>query len=149
MYIAHYDIKPSNILVGWNECIKLTDFDLARRIHEPIKSSVVGTLRYLPPECFRPNFGACQATAEKADIWMIGIVYCVLLCGQHPIVAEKASSDAVRATLKEYTGRLEYFNGVEVSELSRWIIQGCLDPDPRRRPTASELVQTLEASINT
>ncbi|TMW67759.1 hypothetical protein Poli38472_007431 [Pythium oligandrum] len=142
MKIAHYDLKPTNILVGRDECVKLTDFDLARNVNEPIVSSVVGTLRYLPPECFRPNFGDCQGTAEKADIWMVGVVYCVMLWGKHPIVADKASHDEARAMLGRYNGTLHYPR--EVSDLSRWIIQGCLHPDPRCRPSAFQLLQALQ-----
>jgi serine/threonine protein kinase len=144
MKIAHYDLKPTNILVGHDQCVKLTDFDLARNVHEPISSSVVGTLRYLPPECFRPNFGDCQGTAEKADIWMVGVVYCVMLWGKHPIISDKASHEEARSTLARYNGTLSYQR--PVTDLSRWIIQGCMHPDPRCRPTAFQLLQALESA---
>lgn len=144
MEIAHYDIKPSNILITDDECVKLTDFDLARDVHEPISSSSVGTLRYLPPECYRPNFGNCGGTAEKADIWMVGIVYCLMLWGKHPICHDKSSHDDAKESLAQYTGQLAYSR--PVSNLSQWIIRGCLHPDPRCRPTALQLLQALEAS---
>ncbi|RLN72686.1 hypothetical protein BBJ28_00022517, partial [Nothophytophthora sp. Chile5] len=70
-FIAHYDLKPSNILIDQDGCVKLTDFDLTRSAKEPTSNSTVGTLRYLPPECFRPSQGDCEATAEKADMWMV------------------------------------------------------------------------------
>ncbi|GLE00191.1 hypothetical protein PINS_up008918 [Pythium insidiosum] len=144
MKIAHYDIKPTNILIGRDESVKLTDFDLARNVHEPITSSVVGTLRYLPPECFRPNFGDCQGTAEKADIWMVGVVFCVMLWGKHPIVADKATHDQARAMIGRFTGAIHYPH--PISELSRWIIQGCLHQDPRCRPSAFQLLQALQSA---
>jgi hypothetical protein len=142
MEIAHYDLKPSNILISKDECIKLTDFDLARDVSEPIASSSIGTLRYLPPECYRPNFGDCQGTAEKADIWMVGIVYCIMLWGKHPICNDKGSQQEAKESLARYNGQLTYFR--PVSDISRWVIQGCLHPDPRCRPTASQLLQALQ-----
>ncbi|GAB9470784.1 hypothetical protein Gpo141_00008019 [Globisporangium polare] len=140
--IAHYDLKPSNILVTKDVCVKLTDFDLARDVHEPISSSSVGTLRYLPPECYRPNFGDCQGTAEKADIWMVGIVFCLMLWGKHPICGEKSTIDEAKASIARYNGQLTYSQ--PVPDRSRWIIQGCLHPDPRCRPSASQLLQALQ-----
>lgn len=144
MEIAHYDLKPSNILITKDECVKLTDFDLARHVTEPINSSTVGTLRYLPPECYRPNFGDCEGTAEKADIWMVGIVYCLMLWGKHPICSDRANHEEAKVALAQYNGHLTYIR--PVSDLSRWIIHGCLHPDPRCRPTAFQLLQSLQAS---
>lgn len=145
MKIAHYDLKPTNILVGRDGCVKLTDFDLARDINEPISSSVVGTLRYLPPECFRPNFGDCHGTAEKADIWMIGVVFCVILWGKHPIIPEKASHDDARRALGGFNGSIAIQR--PVSDLSQWIIHGCMHPDPRCRPSAVQVMQALQSAM--
>ncbi|TYZ58438.1 hypothetical protein PybrP1_000249 [[Pythium] brassicae (nom. inval.)] len=112
--------------------------------NEPISSSSVGTLRYLPPECFRPGFGDCGGTAEKADMWMVGIVFCLMLWGKHPICSDKSSHDAAKASLARYSGELTHTR--PVSSLSQWIVHGCLHPDPRCRPTARQLLQVLDAS---
>ncbi|RLN60905.1 hypothetical protein BBJ28_00010087 [Nothophytophthora sp. Chile5] len=142
--IAHYDLKPSNILIDQDGCVKLTDFDLTRSAKEPTSNSTVGTLRYLPPECFRPSQGDCEATAEKADMWMVGIVYCMMVTGKHPICSEKSSHADVKAAMAQYSGELRYAR--PISDLSRWIFQGCLHPDPRCRPTAAQLLVALQSA---
>lgn len=142
MGLAHYDLKPSNILIEHNGCVKLTDFDLTRDAKSPTSNSTVGTLRYLPPECFRPNRGDCEATAEKADMWMVGIVYCMMVTGKHPICPDKSTHADVKTLMAQYTGELRYAR--PISDLSRWILQGCLHPDPRCRPTAAQLLVALQ-----
>lgn len=145
MNVAHYDVKPSNILVTRDEQVKLTDFDLTRNVKGPITSSSVGTLRYLPPECFRANFGSCDATAEKADVWMVGIVYYLMLFGKHPICSDKMTHDDARLALAQFRGDLCF--PAPISDLSRWLCQSCLHPDPRCRPTASQLLIALRGSL--
>uniref|UniRef100_A0AAV1UPT1 Protein kinase domain-containing protein n=1 Tax=Peronospora matthiolae TaxID=2874970 RepID=A0AAV1UPT1_9STRA len=142
MGIAHYDLKPSNILIDQDGCVKLTDFDLARDAKSTTSNSTVGTLRYLPPECFRPKRGDCEATAEKADMWMVGIVYCMMITGKHPICPVKLTPAEFKSMMSRYTGAIQYAR--PVSDLSRWIIQGCLQPDPRCRPTAAQLLVALQ-----
>ncbi|KAL4150783.1 hypothetical protein PRNP1_010180 [Phytophthora ramorum] len=142
MGVAHYDLKPSNILIDHDGCVKLTDFDLTRDAKAATSNSTVGTLRYLPPECFRPNRGDCEATAEKADMWMVGIVYCMMVTGKHPICPDKSTQAEVKTMMAQYTGELRYER--PISDLSRWILQGCLHPDPRCRPTAAQLLVALQ-----
>ncbi|KAG6622253.1 serine/threonine protein kinase [Phytophthora cinnamomi] len=142
MGVAHYDLKPSNILIDHDGCVKLTDFDLTRNAKSATSNSTVGTLRYLPPECFRPNRGDCEATAEKADMWMVGIVYCMMVTGKHPICPDKSTPAEVKSTMAQYTGELRYAR--PISDLSRWILQGCLHPDPRCRPTAAQLLVAMQ-----
>lgn len=142
MGIAHYDLKPSNILIDHDKCVKLTDFDLARDGQAATSNSTIGTMCYLPPECFRPNRGDCEATAEKADMWMVGIVYSMMVTGKHPICPVKSTQADVKSMMAAYTGELQYAR--PISDLSRYILQGCLHPDPRCRPTAAQLLVALQ-----
>ncbi|CAI5724513.1 unnamed protein product [Peronospora destructor] len=142
MGVAHYDLKPSNILIDRDGCVKLTDFDLTRLAKAATSSSRVGTLRYLPPECFRPTRVDCEATAEKADMWMVGIVYCMMVTGKHPICPNKSTQAEVESVMRKYTGEVRYAR--PVCDLTRWILQGCLHPDPRCRPTAAQLLVALQ-----
>lgn len=57
--VIHRDIKPENLLLGHQGELKIADFGWS--VHEPNSSrtTLCGTLDYLPPEskfCFRPLF---------------------------------------------------------------------------------------------
>ncbi|TDH66365.1 hypothetical protein CCR75_008003 [Bremia lactucae] len=145
MGIAHYDLKPSNVLIDHDGSVKLTDFDLTRDVRTATFNSTAGTLRYLPPECFRPSRSDCEATAEKADMWMVGILYCMMVTGKHPILPDKSTQAEVKTIMSRYAGEFRYAR--PVSDLSRWILEGCLHPHPRCRPTAAQLMVALQSEL--
>eukprot|EP00590_Aulacoseira_subarctica_P007828 CAMPEP_0172424100 /NCGR_PEP_ID=MMETSP1064-20121228/21238_1 /TAXON_ID=202472 /ORGANISM="Aulacoseira subarctica , Strain CCAP 1002/5" /LENGTH=367 /DNA_ID=CAMNT_0013165859 /DNA_START=37 /DNA_END=1137 /DNA_ORIENTATION=- len=75
-WYMHRDIKPSNFLLN-GELVKLCDFGLARKYHDPLKSYTqpVVTLWYRPPELL---FGETKYGPE-VDMWSVGCVFAELL----------------------------------------------------------------------
>jgi serine/threonine protein kinase len=80
--IVHRDIKPENILFvsEQEDAIKLIDFGLSRRHEkgEAPMSNPVGTAYYMSPELLKGEYD------RSCDIWSIGIVAYILLCGYPP-----------------------------------------------------------------
>ena len=101
--IAHRDIKPENILClntnsPWP--IKLCDFDLCSGVHQtistPLLQSPVGSAEYMAPEVvnafsFNDTFDDDddeELTYDKrCDLWSLGIIAYILLCGYLPFSA--------------------------------------------------------------
>jgi calcium-dependent protein kinase len=80
--ITHRDIKPENILIHKKEpelIIKLTDFGTATFFckTKPL-TDVLGSPYYIAPEVIRGNYN------EKCDIWSVGVIVYLLLCGRPP-----------------------------------------------------------------
>ncbi len=69
--VVHRDIKPSNLLLDPDGRIWVTDFGLAKEVSNSDDLTnpgcLVGTLRYLPPECFE---GPADA---RGDIYSLGL----------------------------------------------------------------------------
>jgi len=86
MGIVHRDLKPENLI--WMDdpatgktTLKIIDFGFAQNSHEKNlkKNTSVGTLGYKAPEIMKS-----QPFSTKADMWSIGVITYILLCGFPP-----------------------------------------------------------------
>jgi eukaryotic-like serine/threonine-protein kinase len=83
--IIHRDIKPHNILLGFEDRLKVTDFGIARAGASQMTEagSIMGTAQYLSPEQAR---GAPVTAAS--DLYSVGIVLYEMLTGKTPFEGE-------------------------------------------------------------
>ena len=80
MRLAHFDIKPQNILLeSGQRRAKLADFGLAANPEKNIINYPRGTFRYMPPELY----SALRADF-RVDIWSLGITFYEVATGEHP-----------------------------------------------------------------
>jgi serine/threonine protein kinase len=77
--IAHRDIKPENVGFAANGQLKLFDFGLARRHNGEKMRAVCGSTAYVSPEVLLGNY-----SGSSCDVWSIGVILYVLLCGFLP-----------------------------------------------------------------
>jgi serine/threonine protein kinase len=88
--VAHRDLKPENILLLSRDSdvdVKITDFGLAKKLGENGKlKTICGTPQYFAPEVLqRKNFELGSGFYSlEADMWSLGVMLYVLLCGQYP-----------------------------------------------------------------
>jgi tetratricopeptide (TPR) repeat protein len=84
--IIHRDIKPSNILIHKSGQLKLTDFGLAKSLHDGPGLSrtgdLVGTPRYMSPE---QVLAAPEDIDARTDIYSLGAVMYEMLTGKPPV----------------------------------------------------------------
>lgn len=80
--LVHRDIKPENIIISDEGRVVLIDFNTSRSVGQGSRDTVVmGTVGYVAPE----QLGLSQ-TDGRADIYAAGVLYNVMLTGQHPSV---------------------------------------------------------------
>ena len=80
--IVHRDVKPENVIVEKSGRVVLIDFNASRIESDASKDTVImGTVGYASPE----QLGLAQ-TEARTDIYAIGVLYNVMLTGQHPSV---------------------------------------------------------------
>lgn len=137
--LAHLDIKAENILLNLNGGIKIADFGLVREVaaDRDTLTSMVGTSYWMAPEVIqRKPYG------QKVDIWALGCV-CLELCEGRPPRHEQGSLKAMFLTATQgpptFNPRPE--NGHPWSEKMIDFLKQTMHVDPRRRPTASQLLE--------
>ncbi|BDA40985.1 probable serine/threonine-protein kinase 36 [Coccomyxa sp. Obi] len=79
--IIHRDMKPQNVLIGANGCVKLCDFGFARAMScsTLVVTSIKGTPLYMAPELVQE-----QPYNHTADLWSLGVILYELFVGQPP-----------------------------------------------------------------
>jgi hypothetical protein len=140
--VVHRDVKPSNILVSEDGDVVLTDFGIARdhdAADQTMDERVLGTLSYMAPEQARGE----QAT-ERTDVWAAALTLYEALCGTNPFRTKSLSDLLDRLSCG--APNLGHQRPDLPKRLTR-TIHRALDQDPRRRPTAAELRDSLLESM--
>jgi len=138
--IAHHDIKPENVIVDFlQNKVKLTDFGSAVEFKN--MSGIGGTLNYMSPELLLNLRGNNLPIDQSIDIWSIGIVAYQLLSGQHPFnLPTKANNNIMNNVISgKYSFPSPQWDAIP--KHCKDFIQRCLQVDPKRRATASDLLK--------
>ena len=135
--IVHRDIKPENIMLektnNDNLLIKLIDWGGARYFSKNKKMSTIkGTPYYIAPEVLKEVYD------EKCDIWSIGVIFYVLLCGYPPFNGD------TDIEIMQNVQRGQFFFPEEewdvISPEAKDLIRKMLTYDPAKRISAKDIL---------
>ncbi|CAN6309794.1 unnamed protein product [Urochloa humidicola] len=135
--VMHRDLKPENFLyAGKSEDaqLKAIDFGLSVFFRPGERfTEIVGSPYYMAPEVLRRNYG------PEVDIWSAGVILYILLCGVPPFWAETEQGVA-RAILRGSLD-LQREPWPRISESAKSLVRQMLQMDPRKRPTAQQVLE--------
>ncbi|XP_004369676.1 serine/threonine-protein kinase 33 isoform X1 [Trichechus manatus latirostris] len=152
--IVHRDLKLENIMVKssfvdanneMNLNIKVTDFGLAVKKQgrsEAMLQTTCGTPIYMAPEVINAH-----DYSQQCDIWSIGVIMYMLLCGEPPFLAN--SEDKLFELIRK--GELRFGAPVwdSISDCAKSALKQLMKVDPAHRITAKELLDTQWITGNT
>lgn len=133
--IIHRDLKPENLLLtskGPDAEVKLIDFGLAKVMYEPVASSFLGTKGYLAPEMLQRH------SYDKAiDMWALGVIVFVLLCGCLPFDDDSSRIASDAAARKKFALRFPKWAS-SLSASAKDLLHNLLEINPKTRYTADQ-----------
>ncbi|GAU43631.1 hypothetical protein TSUD_24000 [Trifolium subterraneum] len=134
--VMHRNLKLENFLFADKTetgPLKVADFHLSIFFQPGERlNQLVGNSYYMAPEVLKRNYG------PEIDIWSAGVILYFLLCGFPPFWAEteKGTSQAII----DYVVDFKRDPWPHVSVNAKDLVKKMLDPDPKRRLTAQEVL---------
>ncbi|KAL3237316.1 hypothetical protein MRX96_048188 [Rhipicephalus microplus] len=92
--VVHRDLKPENLLYyspDEESKIMISDFGLSKMEDSGIMATACGTPGYVAPEVL-----AQKPYGKAVDVWSIGVIAYILLCGYPPFYDENSAKDFIR-----------------------------------------------------
>ncbi|KAL2915190.1 hypothetical protein HK105_205297 [Polyrhizophydium stewartii] len=136
--IVHRDLKPENIIFrdpSEESEILLTDFGLSKSIKtNQFLTTSCGTPHYVPPEILKDH-----GHGTPVDIWSLGVITYVLLCGYTPFWGGETNSTTIlyQAIVEgKYEYEDEYWGNI--SKEAKDFIDHMLVVNPAGRMTATQ-----------
>ncbi|XP_003787761.1 aurora kinase A [Otolemur garnettii] len=128
--VIHRDIKPENLLLGSSGELKIADFGWSVHAPSSRRTTLCGTLDYLPPEMIEGRMHD-----EKVDLWSLGVLCYEFLVGKPPFEANTYQETYRRIS------RIEFTFPEFVTEGARDLISRLLKHNPSQRLTLREVLE--------
>ncbi|KAL8615885.1 Serine/threonine-protein kinase sik3 [Nucella lapillus] len=130
-HVVHRDLKAENLLLDANLNIKIADFGFSNFFNPttPLKTWC-GSPPYAAPELFEGK----EYDAPKVDVWSLGVVLYVLVCGALPF--DGSTLQSLRRRVLSGKFRIPFFMSTECEAL----IRSMLVVDSSRRVTIDQIV---------
>ncbi|MGV9277577.1 serine/threonine-protein kinase [Streptomyces griseosporeus] len=138
--ILHRDVKPDNVLLGRYDRVVLTDFGIAQIEGETNLTDTGGFVG--SPEYIAPERVLGQRPGPASDLWSLGVVLYAATEGVSPFRRSNTP-----ATLQSVLNAVPAPPASAQGPLAE-AINGLLQKDPARRPTAAQVRALLEAAAN-
>ena len=137
--IVHRDLKPENILMtdlSMQADIRLLDFGLSKIVGNDEKcTEPYGTLSFVAPEVLQG-----KPYDKSVDLWSIGIITFLLLCGYLPFDDKHSEKEIARQTIQDPVPFEEKIWS-KYSPEAKTFVDGLLQKKPEKRYTIKEILE--------
>ncbi|KAH8308521.1 hypothetical protein KR059_010406, partial [Drosophila kikkawai] len=132
--VVHRDLKPENLLYYSAEDdskIMISDFGLSKMEDSGIMATACGTPGYVAPEVL-----AQKPYGKAVDVWSIGVISYILLCGYPPFYDENDANLFAQILKGEFEFDSPYWD--EISESAKHFIRNLMCVTVEKRYTCKQ-----------
>ncbi|XP_068179453.1 SNF-related serine/threonine-protein kinase [Antennarius striatus] len=131
LHVVHRDLKPENVVFFEKQgLVKLTDFGFSNKFQPGKKlTTSCGSLAYSAPEILLGD----EYDAPAVDIWSLGVILFMLVCGQPPF--QEANDSETLTMIMD----CKYTVPAHVSSACKDLIDRMLQRDPKGRASLEEI----------
>jgi serine/threonine-protein kinase len=139
--ILHHDIKPANVLLGFDGAIKVADFGLAALINSAVsKDNVFGTAGYIAPEA-----ATGMGQDMRTDLFALGVTLYEAVAGSNPFQQDTPRETMIASVNQTPPPLTERIVGDEVLTALSGIVESLMAKKPEHRPqSAAEVALRLD-----
>lgn len=137
--VCHRDLKLENVLIAPDGSLRIADFGMAGLLKpHALLGTACGSPYYCAPELLseKPYCGT------KADVWSLGVMLYVMLCGGYPF----EDDNIMRLKRKVCSGLL--YIPPEISPATANLLRSMLTVNPEERYTVQQVLQSEWIGIN-
>ncbi len=142
--VMHHDIKPANVLLGFDGAIKVADFGLAALINSTAShDEVFGTPGYIAPEA-----ATGMGHDVRTDLFALGVVLSQAVTGSNPFDRDTARETMISSVMLTPPPLVERIVGGDELVALSGIVESLMAKKPGARPqTAAEVALRLERVV--
>nr|CAD2163388.1 unnamed protein product [Meloidogyne enterolobii] len=143
--VVHRDLKPENLLYfnqDDDSKIMISDFGLSKTEESGIMATACGTPGYVAPEVLQQ-----KPYGKAVDVWSIGVIAYILLCGYPPFYDENDANLFAQIIKGEYEFDSPYWD--EISDSAKDFISHLMCCSPEQRYSCEQALAHPWISGNT